>query len=155
MKKIGKWSAVIGMVFVVVLMVSAVSFAQTTGRIGVTGWLLGTSITSESGFLGNYAIVTEEGTIQKIGNVMGDPNYLQATFKSDSGNTWTVFLGPKWFLENQRMKLAVDDKVEVRGMKFGAAIIASEISKDDLTMRLRNEEDGFPSWDCCFPRKAK
>ena len=154
MKKIGKWSAVIGMVIAVGLMVSTVSFAQTN-RAQVTGWLLGTSIQSDSGFKGTEAIVTENGTVEKVGNVMGDPGYLQLTFKSDSGNAWIVFLGPKWFLDGQRMKVAANDKVEVRGIKYEDKIIATEISKGDLTMRLRNEEDGFPAWDCCFPRKAK
>jgi len=154
MKKIGKWSAVIGMLFVVGLMVSAASFAQSN-RAQVTGWLLGTSIQSDSGFKGTEAIVTENGTVQKVDKVKGDPGYLQLTFKSDAGNTWIVFLGPKWFLDGQRMKIAAKDKVEVRGKKYEDKIIATEISKGDLTMKLRSEEDGFPSWDCCFPRKAR
>ena len=78
---------------------------------------------------------------------------VQMSFKGETGNTWTVFLGPKWFVENQRMKLMPKDKVEVRGKKTGSMIIASEVSKGDLTMKLRNEEDGFPNWECCFPRK--
>jgi hypothetical protein len=45
--------------------------------------------------------------------------------------------------------------VEVRGKKFQSNIIATEISKGNWTMKLRNEEDGQPNWECCFPRKEK
>ena len=72
----------------------------------------------------------------------------------DEGN-WIVYMGPKWFVDNQKIKFNVGDKVEVRGKKFGNAIIASEISKGQWTMKLRNEDNGQASWQCCFPYKEK
>ena len=160
MKKGVKWVAVIGTLLMVGLLFSPVAFAQ--GESAKTserpeGWTMGTSINpSTTPFSGQEAIVTETGTIQKIEKVSGVKDGLQMKFKSESGNVWTVFLGPKWFIENQRMKLKANDKeVEVRGKKTGSMIIASEVSKGDLTMKLRNEEDGFPNWECCFPRKKR
>ncbi len=64
-------------------------------------------------------------------------------------------MAPKWFMDNQRIKLNVGDRVEVRGKKFGGAIIASEISKGKLTMELRNEENGQANQQCCFPCRDK
>ena len=153
MKKIGKWSAAIGLLFVVGLMFSSLSFADDTKQFG--GWLMGTPITSQQGFQGTEAMITEEGTVQKIEKMKGVPDGLQMTIKTAQGNSWVVFLGPKWFVDNQRIKFAAKDKVEARGKKFENYIIASEVSKGEWTMKLRNEEDGFPNWDCCFPRKAR
>jgi hypothetical protein len=61
-------------------------------------------------------------------------------------------MGPKWFIENQKIKFMAGDKVQVRGKKYGDAIIATEISKGDLSMKLRNEEDGMPVWESSFHR---
>jgi hypothetical protein len=58
-------------------------------------------------------------------------------------------------MNNQKVKLMAGDQVEVRGKKVGTSIIATEISKGEWTMKLRNEEDGMPTWECCFPRVVK
>ena len=158
MRKSMRWVAVIGTLLIVGLVFSQMAFAQG-GDNPVTsqqpiGWTIGTSINSmTTNFSGQEAMITENGTIQKVEKVTGVKDSLQMTLKGETGNTWTVFLGPKWFIENQRIKLMAKDKVEVRGKKTGSMIIASEVSKGDLTMKLRNEEDGFPNWECCFPRK--
>ena len=34
-------------------------------------------------------------------------------------------------------------------------IIATQISKGDWTMKLRDEEDGQPLWECCFPGQGE
>jgi hypothetical protein len=79
----------------------------------------------------------------------------QMRVTTDQGNKYVVYMGPKWFIENQKIKFMAGDTVEVRGKKFGNRIIASEVSKGDWTMKLRNEEDGQPSWECCFPGTVK
>jgi len=156
MKKVMRWIAVIGMLLTMGMLFTQAAFAQgnpVTSQQPI-GWTIGTSINSmTTNFSGQEAMITENGTIQKVEKVTGVKDSLQMTFKGETGNTWTVFLGPKWFIENQRIKLMAKDKVEVRGKKTGSMIIASEVSKGDLTMKLRNEEDGFPNWECCFPRK--
>ena len=158
MKKGMRWIAVIAMLLTMGLLCTQAAFAQG-GENPITsdkpvGWTIGTSINPMSTeFSGSEAIITENGTIQKIEKVAGVKDALQMVLKGETGNTWTVFLGPKWFIEGQRMKFKAKDKVEVRGKKTGSMIIASEVSKGNLTMKLRNEEDGFPNWECCFPRK--
>jgi len=159
MKKGMRWVAVLGTLLTIGLLISPAAFADSgdpkTSQKPV-GWLMGTSISpATTSFSGMEAIVTETGEIQKIEKVSGTKDDLQMKLKAGS-NVWTVFLGPKWFIENQRMKLKANDKdVEVRGKKAGSTLIASEVSKGDLTMKLRNEEDGFPNWECCFPRKKR
>jgi hypothetical protein len=63
--------------------------------------------------------------------------------------TVSVHLGPSWYLENQDVKIAAKDKVEVKGSRitFGgkATIIAAEVKKGDDILKLR-DESGFPMW---------
>ena len=154
MKKGMRWSAVAGILLTAGLLLSQLAFAQgenaktSEAPIGWTSW---TSIDPKTQpFSGSEAIITESGTIQKIEDVPGVKDALQMIMKGETGNTWTVFLGPKWFIENQRLKLKAKDKVEVRGKKVGSMIIASEVSKGNFTLKLRSEEDGTPTWDCCI-----
>ncbi len=143
--------SVIGLFFAVVLM-SSIAFADKDS----TQWTYGVPIIgTEQGFTGNEAMVTETGTVKKIEKMMGQKDGLQMRLLSENGGSWVVYMGPKWFIENQKIKFAVGDKVEVRGKKFGGAIIASEISKGKWTMKIRNEEDGQAVWQCCFPYKER
>ncbi len=104
---------------------------------------------------GNEAIVVESGKVKKVENMPGVKDALQMRFVTDQGNNYIVYMGPKWFMNNQKLKFMAGDQVEVRGKKVGTAIIATEISKGEWTMKLRNEEDGMPAWECCFPREVQ
>jgi hypothetical protein len=139
------------------MMFAHASFAQATGPTATRGaWSLGVPGLDEGiSFTGTEAIVAEAGKVGKIEAMKGVKNGLQMRFVTDQGGKYIVYLGPKWFIENQKVKFMAGDKVEVRGKKFSNNIIATEISKDDMTMKLRNEEDGMPSWECCFPRSVK
>ncbi len=153
----------IGVVLVVAIsmMFMPVAFAQKSQAAGAgvsTGaWTLGLpgTISVDSGFTGTEAIVVESGKIVKMEKMAGVKNGMQMKFKNDQGNAYTVYMGPKWFIENQKIKFMAGDSVMVRGKKFGSSIIATEISKGDWTMKLRNEEDGQPKWECCFPGPVK
>ena len=154
MKKRALWITAVGMFFVVFLMSANVVFADRDS------WTYGTPVlstgTGGGSFTGNEAIVTVNGTVTKIEPISSQKANLQMMIKdNDQSGSWVVYMGPKWFIENQKIKFAKGDKVEVRGKKAGDAIIASEISKDNWTMRLRNEEDGLASWQCCFPYKER
>ena len=134
----------IGMLFV------QVSFAQPPQAPGA--WTLGVpSSITEDGFTGNEAIVVEPGTVVKMEKMPGVKDGLQMRFKTDQGNSYTVYMGPNWFINNQSLKFAPGDSVMVRGKKFGSSIIGTEVSKGNWTMKLRSEEDGQPTWECCFP----
>jgi hypothetical protein len=94
----------------------------------------------------NEVMVTMKGTITKIEDMYQMKDHVQMLFVAEEGGTWTVYLGPKGFIENQKAKFAAGDNIEVRGKKYGAVIIASEISKGELTLKLRNENDGRAVW---------
>lgn len=152
-----------GVVAVVALsmMFVPLAFAQSSQAAGSTvstgAWTLGvpSSVSVDSGFTGTEAIVVESGKVMKVENMAGVKDGLQMKIKTDQGNAFTVYMGPKWFINNQKLKFAANDMVMVKGKKFGSFIIATEISKGDWTMKLRNEEDGQPSWECCFPGAVK
>jgi hypothetical protein len=61
----------------------------------------------------------------------------------------SIHLGPNWFIENQDVKIELNDKVEIKGSRVRIArkpaIIASEIKMGDETMILR-DENGYPVW---------
>jgi hypothetical protein len=153
----------IGIVLVVAISMMFVPmvFAQKSQAPGSTyskgAWTIGLpgTVTAESGFTGTEAIVVESGKVVKMEKMAGVKDGLQMKFKNEQGNVYTIYMGPKWFIENQKIKFKAGDSVMVRGKKFGSAIVATEISKGDWTMKLRNEEDGQPSWECCFPGKVK
>ncbi len=94
------------------------------------------------------------GKVSAIGKLMGFKDFMEMTVKaSEPYQSWRVWMGPRWFIVNQKVKFNVGDEVEVRGLKYRAdTIIASEISKGDMTMLLRSEGDGMPNWKCCVPR---
>jgi len=60
-----------------------------------------------------------------------------------------VHLGPRWYVDEQTVKLAVKDRVEVRGSRITQAgkpvIIAAEVKKADQVLKLRDEA-GLPLW---------
>ncbi|MEN6622420.1 MAG: hypothetical protein ABFD50_12815 [Smithella sp.] len=162
MKKRPGWLSVFG-VFLIIFLMNGAAIAQR-GPVenpihdsDIELWTYDTPIgwPEVQGFTGQEAIVTERGTVKKIEPMMGHKNSQQMRFLSESGGNWIVYMGPKWFVDNQKIKFNVGDKVEVRGKKFGGAIIASQISKGQWTMKLRNEQNGQANWQCCFPYKEK
>jgi hypothetical protein len=136
----------IGIVVVVAIsmLFVQVSFAQKSqagSTVSTGAWSFGLpgSVTVD-GFTGNEAIVVEAGKVVKMEKMAGVKDSLQMKFKTDMGNVYTVYMGPKWFIDNQKLKFSPDDSIMVRGKKFGSSIIATQISKGDWTMKLRNED---------------
>ena len=149
----------IGIVLVVAIsmLFVPVAFAQKSPSVSKGAWAIGLpgTVTAESSFTGTEAIVVEAGKVAAMEPMKGVKDGLQMKLKTDQGSAYTVYMGPKWFIENQKIKFSPGDSVMVRGKKTGSAIIATEISKGDWTMKLRNEEDGQPTWECCFPGTVK
>jgi hypothetical protein len=61
-----------------------------------------------------------------------------------------VHLGPSWYLDKQDVKIAQNDKIEVRGsrvtVKGGKPILlAAEVKKGTALLKLR-DENGVPLW---------
>jgi len=161
MKRTAVWIMVVATALAMNIMFAQASLAQgekgqaAGSESSVGAWTFYVPPPLHTSLTGNEAIVVESGKVKKIGNMPGVKDGLQMAFVTDQGNSYTVYMGPKWFMDNQKIKFIAGDKVEVRGKKVGSAIIATEISKGDWTMKLRNEEDGLPTWQCCFPRQAK
>ncbi len=160
MRKVALWIVVVAATLMLNMMFTQPSFAQESQAAGSNvargAWSLGVpGLDAATTFTGLEAIVVEPGKVTRVEKMAGVKDGLQMRFVTDQGNKYVVYMGPKWFIENQKIKFMAGDKVEVRGKKYGSSIIASEISKGDWTMKLRNEEDGMPSWECCFPRSVK
>ncbi len=128
---------------------------QVIGEGGNPGaWTLDMPVVELEGMKGNEPIEDFSGTVTAVEKMKGVKDGVQLKMKSGS-STYTVLLGPGWFVKNQSLKFNVKDKIDVRGKRVGFAIVASEASKGDWTMRLRNEADGTPEWQCCFLREKK
>jgi hypothetical protein len=159
MRKTTIWIMVVAMALVMNIMSAQALLAlesqapESTSSVGA--WSFGVPPQIHTSLTGNEAIVVESGKVKKIENMPGVKDALQMKFMTDQGNNYIVYMGPKWFMNNQKLKFMAGDNVEVRGKKVGSAIIATEVSKGDWTMKLRNEEDGQPAWECCFPGAVK
>jgi hypothetical protein len=149
--------SIIGAFMMVGMIFTQAAFAQedvTPGTQPQPGWSIGIPAPYPSASPGTGPVITVTGKVSKIGSLMGYKDFMEMTIKaSEPFATWKVWMGPRWFVMNQRLKFNVGDEVEVRGLQYKAdTIIASEISKGDTTMLLRSESDGMPNWECCVPR---
>jgi hypothetical protein len=141
-------------VFAVSLVCANISFAERqTGKLSGTGWAIAAPLGYNDTLTGTEPMITVNGTVVKIEKISGLKDSLQMRFKSDEGEKFVVWMGPRWFIVNQKVQFNPGDNVEIRGLKYKPdTIIGSEISKDEWTMVLRTEGDGLPVWDCCIPR---
>lgn len=93
-------------------------------------------------------ITGEVTAVDRIVPVKGMSGGVHINVKTDK-ETISVHLGPSWYLENQDVKIAAKDKVEVKGVRttFAGkpAIIAAEVKKGDEVLKLR-DDSGFPVW---------
>ncbi len=96
-------------------------------------------------------VTTVEGSVTQVERVehkMMGMFAIEATVKT-ADVTYTVHLGPAWFIENQELQLAAGDSVTLTGSKITLqgrpTIIATEIVRGDDTLKLR-EKDGTPVW---------
>ncbi|MFQ5431218.1 MAG: DNA-binding protein [Nitrospinota bacterium] len=68
--------------------------------------------------------------------------------KTDDGLV-TVYLGPAWYLDRQRVKIRAKDLIEVTGSRVAMdgtdALIAVEIKKGNEILKLR-DKSGAASW---------
>ncbi len=93
-----------------------------------------------------------EGTITKVEYIapMSGMSSSGVHLLIDSkGTNYPVHVGPKWYLDNQSLKLNENDYVKITGSKVRMSgqevIIARRITKGKETLKLRNEA-GTPNW---------
>ncbi|HSF03846.1 MAG TPA: hypothetical protein VLA62_12595 [Solirubrobacterales bacterium] len=96
-------------------------------------------------------VETLRGEVVSVDLVMpmkGMSQGVHLAVKTDK-ETIPVHLGPSWYLENQDVKFAPKDMVEVKGSRVmlagKPALIAAEVQKGDATLTLR-DDNGFPAW---------
>jgi len=141
--------AVIAMLVVLGGLVAGEAWAQKGMRWrGSGGWAPG----------GQYGRLYDAKTVETISGeivsvdvmapMKGMAPGLHLTVKTDK-ETVSVHLGPAWYLENQDVKLAPKDKVEIKGSRITfagkPALIAAEVKKGDETLILR-DGTGVPVW---------
>ena len=110
-------------------------------------------------YRGNYqqrmyrtqSVETITGKVMSVNNVTSPRNvygglHLRVkTAKEDID----VHLGPIWYINNQNIKINLQDKIRVRGWRIttegNPAIVAAQMTKGDQVITLRNP-DGSPLW---------
>lgn len=102
-------------------------------------------------------VETISGDVVRVGRIvpfkgMSRGVYLLLKIEKE---TISVHLGPAWFIENQDIKIEPKDKIEVKGSRVTfrgkPIIIAIELKKGDMVLRLR-DENGLPLWSGCRRR---
>jgi len=97
-------------------------------------------------------VTTVKGAVNGLGTMppSGGPTATRsAVLKTDRGNI-TVYLGPDWYLDQQKISLKAGDKLAVTGSKVTLggqpAIIAKDLKKGGgKTVTLRDDK-GVPAW---------
>ncbi len=90
--------------------------------------------------------------IQSAPPMNGVGNVVTYVVKAQNGGTAIVDVGPEWFVNNQKTRIKMKDRVQVTGSKVlvdGRGIIIAEMivkekGKEVLTLRA---PDGRPYWD--------
>jgi hypothetical protein len=87
-------------------------------------------------------------SVDKITPMKGMCYGVHLVLKTDK-ETISVHLGPGWYIENQDVKIAPKDKIEVKGSRITfedkPALIAAQVKKGDDVLVLR-DTSGFPVW---------
>ncbi len=115
---------------------------------GGGGWGPGESYAGRYNPQTVQTITGEVVSVNKITPTKGMSYGVHLLLKTDK-ETISVHLGPGWYIENQDVKIAPEDNIEVKGslITFNGkpALIAAEVKKCDDVLTLRNA-DGFPIW---------
>ncbi len=95
-------------------------------------------------------VETLSGQVVSVETFSGQGGYrgIHLTLKTDK-ETIPVHLGPSWYMDQQAIKFAAKDPVEVTGSRVTfdgkPAIIAAEVKKGGQSLKLR-DANGIPLW---------
>lgn len=96
-------------------------------------------------------IETIQGQVIQVNTVTprwGMSTGFHLQLRSDEGNV-EIRLGPTWYFEEQNFIIQQGDKITLTGSRVEVdhqpAVIAAEVTKDDMTLKLRDQE-GIPIW---------
>lgn len=97
------------------------------------------------------SMATVDGTVVRLHQVPSPRVWLtsvHALLRTKHGEV-SVNLGPSWFLDNQELHLAVDDRISVTGSRVKVngveSLIAVEVRRNEEVLQLR-ATDGTPVW---------
>jgi hypothetical protein len=125
------------------------TLAQPNGPGGGGGWGPGSRYGRRYDPKTVETVTGELASVDVIAPVRGMSPGVHLTLKSDRGETLAVHLGPQWYVDQQPVKLAKGDKVQVRGSRITfqdqPALLAAEVIKNGQTLRLR-DANGLPAW---------
>lgn len=100
-------------------------------------------------------VETIQGEVTQVQQMQGMAAGVHLQVKT-AKETVMVVLGPASYLEQQKMKLAVGDKVEIKGSRVQhpqmALLIAGELKKGDQVVKLRDDQ-GKPLWAPQGPKR--
>jgi hypothetical protein len=115
---------------------------------GGGGWGPGTSYARMYSPQSIETVTGEVLSVERITPVKGMSYGIHIMVKTDR-ETISIHLGPAWYIENQDVKIAPGDRVEVKGSRITfegkPALIAAEVKNGDQVLTLR-DADGFPLW---------
>lgn len=133
---------------VMVVSVAAGLYAQRGPMGKGAGWGPGSPYTRMYNAQTVETVSGQVMSIDRITPMKGMSYGVHLTLKADK-ETISVHLGPSWYIDNQDIKLATNDKIEVKGSRITfeghPAIVAAEVKKGDEVLVLR-DSNGFPAW---------
>jgi hypothetical protein len=100
-------------------------------------------------------VETVSGEVAQVQQMQGRAGgvHLQLTTAKE---TLIVVLGPSSFLQQQKVKIAVGDKLEIKGSRMQhpemAMLLAAELKKGDQVVKLRDDQ-GKPLWSRQIPKR--
>jgi len=125
------------------------TLAQPNGPGGGGGWGPGSPYGRMYDPKTVETVTGEIASVELIAPSRGMSPGVHLTLKTDKGEALAVHLGPQWYIDQQPVKLAKGDKVQVRGSRITfqekPALIAAEVIKNGQTLRLR-DDNGLPAW---------
>jgi hypothetical protein len=93
-------------------------------------------------------VETVSGEVTQVQEMAGRAGGMHLQLKT-AKETLTVLLGPSSYLQQQKVKIAVGDKLEIKGSRGQrpqtAMLIAAELKKGNQVVKLR-DENGTPLW---------
>lgn len=119
-----------------------------TMRQGAGGWGPGTPYGRMYNPRTVETITGEVVSVDKTTPIKGMSYGVHILVRTDK-ETIAVHLGPGWYIENQDVEIAREDKIEVKGSRITfegkPALIAAEVKRGDDVLTLR-DANGVPVW---------
>jgi hypothetical protein len=143
MKKLGRF---VGMLSILSLIYAVPAWAQQAVPAPEKGE--GMRMGRRGPMYNPQTVVTISGEVVGVDQMPGMAAGVHLLLKTDK-ETVTVVVGPAAYLDQQKMKIAAGDKLEVTGSRTtrrqGPVVVAAEMKKGGQVLKLRDAQ-GMPLW---------